>query len=391
LARYGRLSDGQRLQAMASFGDTSAPVQLKAVDALWPLVGRLELADGRRVGAPAAGTAWIARGAAERLGVKVGETFTIASKPLRVGGIIAVEPDGLGEGFALGPTVIVPMGFPDSAGLTAPGAMYRSRLRMDCGGACDAAAIADDLAKRFPENGLDIRTRDKASPGTETFIARMGDFLVLVGLAALLIAGIGIGGGTASYLEARRGVIATLKVMGATSADIARIYVLQITAAAGLALWPGWWRGWRCCLWWSRRWRVFARGRWLCAGAMALARAALWGLLVALVFAAGPLLAARTYPAMALLRARVAPVAPKGSWRWVAAGLAGIVGLAFLGDGSPRRPRFSWAGRRRLLFCFRFWAGVCRAWRRGCRAPKARSCVWRLAICTAPAIRPRGW
>ena len=49
-----------------------------------------------------------------------------------MGGIIAVEPDGLGEGFALGPTVIVPLNFPASAGLTAPGAMYRSRLRVAC-------------------------------------------------------------------------------------------------------------------------------------------------------------------------------------------------------------------------------------------------------------------
>ena len=60
----------------------------------------------------------------------------------------------------------------------------------------------------------------------------MGEFLVLVGLAALVIAGIGIGGGVSSYLEARRGSIATLKVLGAGSGDIARIYLLQIAAAA---------------------------------------------------------------------------------------------------------------------------------------------------------------
>jgi putative ABC transport system permease protein len=47
-----------------------------------------------------------------------------------------------------------------------------------------------------------------------------------------MIAGLGIGGGTASYLEARRQAIATLKVLGATSTDIARIYILQIAAAA---------------------------------------------------------------------------------------------------------------------------------------------------------------
>ena len=60
----------------------------------------------------------------------------------------------------------------------------------------------------------------------------MGEFLTLVGLAALVIAGIGIGGGVASYLEARRASIATLKILGATSGDIARIYALQIGAAA---------------------------------------------------------------------------------------------------------------------------------------------------------------
>ena len=60
----------------------------------------------------------------------------------------------------------------------------------------------------------------------------MSEFLALVGLAALVIAGIGIGGGVTSYLDARRQGIAALKILGATSRDIARIYALQIAAAA---------------------------------------------------------------------------------------------------------------------------------------------------------------
>ncbi len=72
----------------------------------------------------------------------------------------------------------------------------------------------------------------RASPGAERFVSRMGEFLTLVGLAALAIAGIGIGGGVVSYLEARRRSIATLKILGATSGDIARIYALQVGAAA---------------------------------------------------------------------------------------------------------------------------------------------------------------
>jgi len=340
LSAYGVLSDGQRMQAMASHADNAAPVQLKAVDAAWPLVGSLTLSDGRQVGAPPQGSAWIASGAAARLGLKAGDSFTIAGQALRVGGIIATEPDGLGEGFALGPTVIVPMGFPDAAGLTATGAMFRSRLRMACAATCNPQAIADSLTARFPEAGLDIRTRDKATPGTESFITRMGDFLVLVGLAALLIAGIGIGGGTASYLEARRGVIATLKVLGATSGDIARIYVLQILAAAGAGALAGLAAGVAILPLLAR---ALADVLPVMDGPVlapwALARAALWGLLVALVFAAPPLAAARDFPAMALLRARVAPV---GAW-WrrgaslpVLVGSLAIIGLAFLGGGDSK-------------------------------------------------------
>ena len=37
-------------QAMARAGDTASPVELKAIDAAWPLVGQLTLKDGRKLG-----------------------------------------------------------------------------------------------------------------------------------------------------------------------------------------------------------------------------------------------------------------------------------------------------------------------------------------------------
>jgi putative ABC transport system permease protein len=333
LGKLGQLSEGTRLQAMATAGDAAAPVELKAVDAKWPMVGRLRLADGREVGAPPAGTAWIAEGAAERLAVKRGDAIRIGGEPVTVGGIIADEPDRLGEGLALGPAVIVASDLPQRAGLLAPGAMYRSKTRVAFAGPQNPEAAVERLKKAFPDAGFQYRTRDNAAPGADRFVKQMGEFLTLVGLAALTIAGIGIGGGVSSYLEARRTSIATLKVVGATSADIARIYLLQILAAgiagslAGLAtgvlvtpllasalgtLLP------------------VASGFVLAPGA--LARAAAYGLLVALVFAAPPLLRARDYPAMALMRARVAPLAALGRRALlpVGLGMAAIVALALI-------------------------------------------------------------
>ena len=332
LANNGPLSEGVRLQAMARRGELAVPVELKAVDAAYPLYGALVLKDGRSVGNPALGEAWLSQDAADRLGVAKGARFAIGTATLTVGGIIAVEPDRLGEGFQLGPTVIVDARLPARAGLLAPGAMYRTKARLRLATGQTPQNVADAFRQRYPTAGFELRTRDEASPGADRFVQRMGDFLTLVGLAALVIAGIGIGGGVSSYLEARRANIATLKILGATSADIARIYTLQIAAAAtagsglglaaGIALTPLLGLALDGLL-------PVADGILLAPGAIALALG--YALLVALVFAAPPLLRARRFPAMALMRARVSPLAlDRTALGGVAAGLAAIAGLALL-------------------------------------------------------------
>ncbi len=338
LAGYGRLSRGLRMQAMASTASAATPIELKAVDAEWPLYGVLTLNGGETVGAPPAGQAWIAEGAAERLGIGPGDRFKVGSVELTVGGVIDDEPDRLSEGFQLGQTVIVPLSVPAQAGLTAPGAMYQSKTRVAFSGNPDPASVEETLTERFPEAGFDIRTRDRASPGAKRFVGRMGEFLTLVGLAALVIAGIGIGGGVASYLDARRASIATLKILGATSRDIVRIYALQVGAAALAGTLAGLVAGVLVTpllaqalgeLLPVRTGLVFDPG--------ALLRAALFGLLVALVFAAPPLMRARHFPAMELMRSRVSPL--HHAWRgavWpVGLGLVGIAALALIGSPQP--------------------------------------------------------
>ncbi len=334
----GKVSSGTRMQAMASAGELAAPVELKAVDQNWPLVDRLKLKDGRAVGAPPADSAWLGEGAAGRLALKPGDDLTIGGQKLKVAGIIAEEPDRLSEGFALGPVVIVTEDFPARAGLTQPGAMYRSKYRIALPPGRDAVKLQAKLEKQFPAGGLTIRERSKAAPGAERFVSRMGEFLVLVGLAALVIAGIGIGGGVSSYLEARRGSIATLKVLGATSGDIARIYLIQIAGAAlagslaglaaGVAVTP---------LLGKALGSLLPVSPGFVFDPAALLRASAYGLLVALIFAAPPLLGARHFPAMALMRARVSPLgkARRDALLPVGLGVAAIAGLALLTAAQP--------------------------------------------------------
>ncbi len=384
-AALGKVSSGTRMQAMATAGpqndELAAPIALKAVDTSYPLVGALRLKDGRMVGAPPPGTVWLAEGAAERLGVARGDTVRIGGQPLTLGGIVAEEPDALSEGFALGAVAIVRDDFPARAGLTAPGAMYRTKLRVALHPGIEPAQAVKQLQARFPDAGLRLRTRDKAAPGAERFIENMGQFLVLVGLAALAIAGIGIGGGVSSYLDARRASIATLKVLGASSGDIARIYLLQIAAAALVGSVAGLAAGVLVTpLLASALGKLLPVSAGLVLDPAALARAAAYGLLVALVFAAPPLLRARQFPAMALMRARVAPLALplRAMLAPVGLGLAAIIGLALASASDIRLTAGFLGGTAALLALL---AGLGWAIRHvAARLPRPASPLLRIAL-----------
>jgi putative ABC transport system permease protein len=189
------------------------------------------------MGAPPAGQAWIAEAPPN------GSASARRPLPRRHAGprrrrIIADEPDRLSEGFQLGQTVIVALDLPGKAGLTAPERCTSRRP------ACASTAIRSRggrgrLEQRFPDAGFDIRTRDRASPGAERFVSRHGRVPHARRPRRADHRRDRHRRRVASYLEARRASIATLKILGATSGDIARIYALQVGAAALAGRSPG--------------------------------------------------------------------------------------------------------------------------------------------------------
>ncbi|MCK0098168.1 FtsX-like permease family protein [Qipengyuania sp. S6317L1] len=333
LSEYGEVSGGYRLQAMASTDDAAAPVELKSVEDNYPLFGTLTLTDGTKATAPSGNNAYLAQGALDRLGIEVGDSFRVGTMSMVAAGVIANEPDRLSEGFQLGPTVIVDKNVPIDAGLLQPGSLYQSKYRIafdDAG--VDPEGVEEALTEAFPNAGFDFRNRDRASPGADRFVTRMSDFLTLVGLAALVIAGIGIAGGVSSYLDQRRASIATLKVLGASSRDIVRIYALQIAVAAvvGSAL------GLATGVLVTPFLGMALEGLLPVEGGFVIEPAPLllaggYGILVAFAFASAPLLRARSFPAMALMRSRIVPLSrDKRALFATAAGLVAICVLALV-------------------------------------------------------------
>lgn len=306
LERLGVLSEAIEMRSMAvrdaPGGARTVPIALKAVDGLYPLYGKLVLARAEHTKPLAAGETWIARALADRLALRTGESIRFGTARFRIAGIVADEPDRLSSGFSLGPAAIISLDGLKRTGLVEPGSLYESRYRIRLASG-DPADIARRFTAAFPDGGWETRTRDRASPGTTRFVERMGEFLVLVSLAALAIAGIGVGNGVASFLAARRANLATLKVLGATSGMIARIYLIQIAFVAGAGVAGGLILGMSAVPLLA----YLARDMLPVAPAFTLhvvplAQAATYGLLIAFAFSAAPLLAAKAVPASGLLR-----------------------------------------------------------------------------------------
>lgn len=386
LARLGSVSDTIRTRAMAR---RTAPIagapdavltELKGVDAAYPLYGSLTLETGayRSLGAQ---DALIGRALAERLLLKPGDTLRYGEANFRVAGIIADEPDRVGEGFTLGPVAIVSRDGFARTGLIQPGALYETKYRIRLNPGIAPADAVDGLKAKFPNAGWEYKDRDRAAPGAVRFFERMGQFLSLIGLAALVIAGIGVSNGVASYLGQKRGSIATLKILGATSQDISRIYLLQIAAATAMAVSVGLIVGALLPIAFvALAGDLLPVAPGLGVYPLPLATSAAYGVLIAFAFALPPLARARTHPAAAQLRSGVEDgrgVDRRTALQVAAAG-ALVVALALV---TAREPIFAAAVLGAVAAVLLVLLGIGSLIRRiAARLPRPRRPLLRLAL-----------
>ena len=392
LTANGAVSVAATMRAMARSGsDGFALVELKAVDKAYPLYGTpvfdpnrplddiLALKDG--VHGAAADAALLAR-----LGIAPGATITVGSARFEIRAVLRSEPDKLAGGVGFGPRLLVSEDASRATTLLQPGSLVRwiYRLRLPENNASDSAAetIADRAGEQFPQAGWEIRTRANASPQLERNIERFSQFLTLVGLAALLVGGVGVANAVTAYLERKRAVIATFKAMGATSGRVFAVYLTQVLLvaligtllglAAGTAIPFGVAAAFKTVLPLPLAPGVFPE---------VLTLATAYGLLTALAFALIPLGRAHDVPVSALFRDHIAPDRRWPRLRYSLGGAALVLALAGLSVlfAYDRRIALIFIGAAAAVFVsLRLIAGLLMAAAR--RLPRSRSATLRLAI-----------
>ncbi|MCA2988485.1 MAG: FtsX-like permease family protein [Gemmatimonas sp.] len=114
----------------------------------------------------------------------------------------------------------------------APGGEGEAGARDTASAAADSAAAAP-TATTAPRTRVRVRTvADTEREFTEA-VARLADFLSIIGLIALLLGGIGVASGVNAFVSAKIDTVAVLRCLGATSRQVLALYVVQ-AAAMGL-------------------------------------------------------------------------------------------------------------------------------------------------------------
>ena len=236
-ADYGTLSRSMTMRAMLQVDGERRLVALKAVDAVWPMVGSAELGSGGALApAIAPGKIVIDPKLARGLDLAPGSMVRIGDADLEVSDTLAYEPDRSVSFVTFGPRVLMSHASLEATGLMQPGAMitYRTRLLVDP--AADREAAVASVKAAAADGPVRVRDLMDAAPGFDVFIDRTEVFLVLVGLTALLIGGLGVAGAVRAWLGSRMPVIATLKCLGAPARLIFRAYLVQVMLIAGLGV-----------------------------------------------------------------------------------------------------------------------------------------------------------
>ena len=317
LDRRGQVSLAATLRAMARADDgRSALVEVKAVDAAYPLYGEAALDPPQPLAAVLAQRDGAFGAAADpallaRLDLKPGARIMVGAAPIEIRAALTSEPDKLAGGIGFGPRLLISEAALRATGLLQPGSVVRwhYRLRLPDNDATDTGVRAVKAAAQaqLPEAGWEVRSRSNASPALERNVERFTQYLTLVGLTALLVGGVGVANAVKGHLDRRREVIATLKAVGATGSRVFRIYLTQVLVLAALGALPGLAIG--AALPFLIAWGFGAVLPLPIAPAVhpgELALALLYGLLTAAAFALWPLGRAHDVPVSALFRDEVA-------------------------------------------------------------------------------------
>lgn len=231
-------------------GGASRLVALKAVAPGYPLRGTLRVTGDAQAPAvatrdiPAPGEAWVDQSLLDALSLQVGDSLGLGDARLRIGRIIASEPDRGGGFMSFAPRVMINEADVAATHLVQPAS--RLSYRFAVAGPDAAVARFDDWVqaqlKTGEVRGARLESLEAGRPEMRQTLDRAEKFLNLVALLAALLSAVAVALAARGFATSHLDDCAMLRVLGQRQRTIALAYALEFTlvglvaSAVGVAL-----------------------------------------------------------------------------------------------------------------------------------------------------------
>ncbi len=201
---------------------------VKAVSSGYPLRGELRYSEQPfgevqvATGGPAAGTVWLDSRLFPLLGVSIGDTVSVGEASFRIAAAARTEPDQGGSFLGLGPRVLMHYDDIAATAVVQPGSRVEYR-QLFAGEPSAMERFERWLAPQL-EEGQRLLDVNEGQPGLGQALQRAESFLLLAGSLGVVLAGVAIALAARRFSERHNDYVAIMKSLGATSANITRLY-----------------------------------------------------------------------------------------------------------------------------------------------------------------------
>ncbi|MDQ8154941.1 MAG: FtsX-like permease family protein [Gemmatimonadota bacterium] len=176
------------------------------------------------------------------LDARVGDTLQVGYAKFEIAGAVTSVPGDPGIASAIGPRVFIADQWIGETQLLGFGsrAQYEAFVKLPAG--VNSPKWSAPLRPKMLKANVRMRTVVQQEMNFTQAIGQMASFLGLVGLIALLLGGVGVASGVHAFVTRKVDTVAVLRCLGATSAQVLFIYVMQaavmglLGAAIGAAL-----------------------------------------------------------------------------------------------------------------------------------------------------------
>jgi putative ABC transport system permease protein len=209
-------------------------VRVTAVQGGWPFYGQITTTPaGAWSTLQGARVALVDPALLTALGAAPGDTLALGRLRLPIAGTVDRVPGDIGIAAAFGPRVVIPGALLEETGLLQFGARAEYEIFLRLGPEQDPDAIAKQHRPALRPERVRIRTVQDEQQSLGNALERLGRFLGLVALVALLLGGLGVASAVHVFIRQRMETIAVLRCIGATTRQVFSVYLIQ---AAGIGL-----------------------------------------------------------------------------------------------------------------------------------------------------------